>query len=184
MGHNSITDKQEKFAQSIAYKEYRFIWEAYAAHYNTKNMSQNTIYQEACRLRADRKVAARITEIEAIIEQKSIATLEEILKALTARVRLDVRNMFDADGGFKFIHHLSAEEASMLQEFQVEELWSKDSDGNKVVTGELKKVKFVDIKSVWDMFMKKFGAYITTVNHQVDDLSHLEEIIKGITDGK
>ena len=46
MGNNRLTQKQEAYSQAIANKEHEHHWEAYAAIYNSKKMSQNTLYQE------------------------------------------------------------------------------------------------------------------------------------------
>ena len=58
-----LTVKQNEFVAEIA--EGASQTSAYRSAYNTQNMSQKTIWEEASRLRSHPKVAARIEELEA-----------------------------------------------------------------------------------------------------------------------
>ena len=58
-----LTVKQNEFVAEIA--EGASQTSAYRSAYNTQNMSQKTIWEEASRLRSHPKVAARIIELEA-----------------------------------------------------------------------------------------------------------------------
>lgn len=174
-----LTAKQESFCQSIAYKEFDHIWEAYQANYNTKKMGINTIYAESCKLRANHKITIRIKEIESEIVTKSQSTLDEILSAMSIRVRLDMRAYFDNEGKFKEVNELTLEQAMCIQDFQVEEIWGRVGK-DKMQIGELKKVKLIDLKGLWDMFLKKYGAYITNINVKTDNLEHLTDLLKEI----
>jgi len=53
-----LTDKQSRFAQAIA--DGKAQTEAYISVYNTENMARKTIHENASRLMANSKVAARI----------------------------------------------------------------------------------------------------------------------------
>lgn len=57
-----LTPKQEKFAQSIALEEMNQS-DAYRSAYSCTKMSDKTIWENASRLMADSKVAARIAEL-------------------------------------------------------------------------------------------------------------------------
>ena len=59
----SLTVKQNEFVIEIAGGASQAL--AYRSAYNTQNMSQKTIWEEASRLRRHPKVAARIMELEA-----------------------------------------------------------------------------------------------------------------------
>ena len=59
----SLTVKQNEFVIEIAGGASQTL--AYRSAYNTQNMSQKTIWEEASRLRRHPKVAARIVELEA-----------------------------------------------------------------------------------------------------------------------
>ena len=58
-----LTVKQNEFVAEIAEGASQTL--AYRSAYNTQNMSQKTIWEEASRLRRHPKVAARIIELEA-----------------------------------------------------------------------------------------------------------------------
>ena len=173
-----LTAKQENFAQSIAYKEFDFIWEAWAAHYNAKKMSQNTIYQASCRLLANSKVVARIKEIEAEIVSKSQSTLDEILIAMSKRVRMDMRSYHKKDGVLLQPHEMTEDQAMCISEWDTRTTYI--GKGDEVLRVETTKYKLIDLKSLWDMFLKKYGAYITNLNVTTDDLSHLDDLLKDI----
>ena len=63
-----------------------------------------------------------------------------------------------------------------IAEFQVEEIWSGRGEEREQI-GTLKKVKLVDIKALWDMMLKKYGAYVSRLVVDNTDLSHIEEIV-------
>lgn len=144
----ALTSKQENFAQSVANNDHEYLWEAYDAHYDTSNMSREAVYVEACRLRQNPKIALRISEIEKEIRDRSLATLDEVLAMMTKRMRVSLKDFFDSEGCIKSIQDLTDEQAMCIVDFKTNEL------------GMLREVKLESIKSVWDMFMKKFGAYI------------------------
>lgn len=173
-----ITIKQESFCQSIAYREFDHLWEAYQASYNTKKMSINTIYQASCRLRANSKIVARIKEIEAEIVSKSQSTLDEILIAMSKRVRFDMRTLYKKDGSLLEPHEMTEDQAMCISEFYTRTTYIGRTDEKARV--ELTKVKLVDLKGLWDMFMKKYSQYTSNINVQTDDLSHLEDLLDSI----
>ena len=173
-----LTAKQESFCQSVAYKEFDFIWEAWAAHYNAKKMSQNTIYQASCRLRANSNIVARIKEIEAEIVSKSQSTLDEILIAMSKRVRMDMRSYHKKDGTLLQPHEMTEDQAMCISEWDTRTTYI--GKGDDVQRVEKTKYKLIDLKSLWDMFLKKYGAYITNLNVTTDDLSHLTDLLEDI----
>ena len=173
-----ITIKQESFCQSMAYREFDFLWQAYSAHYNTSKMSKNSVYQLSCRLLAEVKITSRIKEIEAEIVTKSQSTLEEVLIAMSKRVRLDMRTFYKKDGSLLQPHEMTEDQGMCISEFDTRTTYIGKSD--EISRVELTKVKLVDLKGLWDMFLKRYGAYITNVNIKTDNLEHLEDLIKGI----
>jgi hypothetical protein len=82
MANDKLTIKQERYAQGLfAGLSQR---EAYKQAYSTKNMTDKTIDEEACRIANDYKVSARIKELTDIVTERSIWTVEEILKDIKA----------------------------------------------------------------------------------------------------
>lgn len=118
----------------------------------------------------------RVNELRYDFYMGQAMSVDEIVTQMSQRMRLDLRQMFDRDGSFKDIHDLTQEQAMCIAEFQVEEIWSGRGD-ERVQIGTLKKVKLVDIKALWDMMLKKYGAYVSRLVVDNTDLSHIEEIV-------
>jgi phage terminase small subunit len=76
----ALTPKQEKFCQCIA--DGMTQADAYRASYNASKMSGNSIYSKASELMADGKIAARVAEIRAQLEDKALWTREDSVRAL------------------------------------------------------------------------------------------------------
>lgn len=76
-----LTAKQEKFVQGII--EGKSQAEAYRSAYNTKKMADKTIWENASRLMADSKVAARVNELRSQMMAASIMSAKGRLEWLT-----------------------------------------------------------------------------------------------------
>jgi len=88
-----LTPKQEKFA--LVYVECANASEAYRQAYNSENMAQKTIWESACRVLADHKVAAKVMEIQERAAERTLVTVEK----LTARLA-EVDEAAYADGQY------------------------------------------------------------------------------------
>ena len=76
-----LTAKQEAFVQKIieGYSQA----DAYRSAYNTKRMSDNSIYVNASKLMADAKVAQRVQELREQLAKPSIKTAQERMEWLS-----------------------------------------------------------------------------------------------------
>lgn len=72
----TLTPKQEAFAQ--AYLETSNACEAYRRAYNAKNMSQNALGVEACRLLSSPKVALRLSELQQMSAERHNITIDRL----------------------------------------------------------------------------------------------------------
>ena len=88
-----LTAKQELFVQNII--EGKSQADAYRAAYNTKRMSDNSIYVNASKLMSDTKVALRIKELREELAKPSIMTAQERLEWLTEVVKDTEQAMCD-----------------------------------------------------------------------------------------
>lgn len=79
-----LTAKQETFAQKIV--EGMTQTDAYRAAYNTKKMTDKSVWEKASELANDVKVAERIRELRDRIASKSIMTAQERMEWLTELV--------------------------------------------------------------------------------------------------
>lgn len=176
---NPLTKKQDGFAWDIANKTYDYDWEAYAAHYDTKKMSQNAIYVEACRLRSNPKISLRIKAIEKKIRDEEKVTLDEIIIKLSQRVNMDIREMYNDDGTFKNIKDLTQEQAMFLTGIDTQEIWGKEGK-ESVQIGVVKKVKIESIKDMLDMLIRHYGGYAKDKDFDKSEISEIKELISGL----
>ena len=80
-----LTEKQEAFAQNIIMGMSQA--EAYRNAYNTKKMSDKTVWENASRLMNNSKVIARVEELRSQVAKTAIMTAEERLKFLTKIIK-------------------------------------------------------------------------------------------------
>jgi phage terminase small subunit len=76
-----LTAKQEAFVQNIIQGMSQA--DAYRSAYNTKRMSDNSIYVNASKLMADAKVAQRLSELRNELAKPSIKTAQERMEWLS-----------------------------------------------------------------------------------------------------
>lgn len=88
-----LTTKQEEFAKYIV--EGMSQADAYRSAYNTKRMSDKTIWENASRLMANSKVTARITELRNELAKPSIMSAQERLEWLTQLIKSDEESTSD-----------------------------------------------------------------------------------------
>lgn len=76
-----LTAKQEKFVQNII--DGMSQADAYRSAYNTKRMTDKTVWEKASKLMADGKVRARLQELRDLMMSPSIMSAQERLEYLT-----------------------------------------------------------------------------------------------------
>lgn len=80
-----LTPKQEKFVQGII--EGKSQADAYRAAYNTKNMTDKTIREEASRLMSDPNVSAMVKELRNQAKASTIMSAQERMEWLTDLIK-------------------------------------------------------------------------------------------------
>lgn len=172
-----LSDKQEKFAESIAVGEFDYNWLAYEKYYDCTKMSKNAIYVEACKLIQNPKVAQRIAEIRDETIKRNQSTLDEVLIELSKWLRFNLKSIFNEDGTMKQIHEMTEDEAACIASYEVLET-TKSGE----VVGVLRKVKLIDKLGSADKLLRKMGAYIENKNVKFDkdSLEHLRDILEEI----
>lgn len=80
-----LTAKQEKFVQGII--EGKSQADAYRAAYNTKNMTDKSIWVNASQLMSDTKVTQRLTELRNQLMKSSIMSAKERMEWLTELIK-------------------------------------------------------------------------------------------------
>lgn len=172
-----ITEKQERFAQIVASgKTYA---EAYRESYKCEKSKIETVWENSSRLMADGKVSARVKELQSNTQRRNEATLDEVLQEMANWLRFDPADIMDESDCVKSIRQLPKKVRKSISEIRVQELYT-NIDGHKIKTGEIKNIKFIDKRATADMFMKKFSQYIENHKVVIEDLSYLDELLKGI----
>lgn len=180
MAERKLTEKQEKFAQLVV-NGYTYA-DAYKGAYNASKMGANTIYVNSSRLMDDTNVALRVKELQEQygkeLMQNKLADLNEILTLMTNRVRIDPRELYLPDGSFKEMPNLTLEQAQNIAEITTQEIFAGRGDDREQI-GRIVKIKLVDLKGIFDSFLKTFGAYIEKHHHTIDDgsLDYMRELI-------
>ena len=80
-----LTPKQEKFVQGII--EGKSQADAYRSAYNTKNMTDKTIREEASRLMSDPNVSTTVKELRNQVKASTIMSAQERMEWLTDLIK-------------------------------------------------------------------------------------------------
>jgi len=172
-----LTPQQEKFAQLVS--EGNSYADSYKGAYKAENMGINTIYVNSSVLMSDNKIAIRVKELQAKTIKRNEVTLDEVLHEMAEWLKFNIKTIFNEDGTMKPLHQMTDQEASSIASYEVVELFRGGGESRSQI-GELKKVKLIDKRAVADMFLRKLGAYIDNHKIVIEDLSYLDEILKGI----
>lgn len=127
-----LTAKQEQFVKNII--EGMSQADAYRAAYSTKKMADKTVWENASRLMADSKVAARVQELRNELAKPSILTAQQRLEWLTSVIISDTESTSDKLKAADLMNKMQGEYVTKVQaEVQTEttiniELVEDDAD--------------------------------------------------------
>lgn len=89
-----LTPKQEKFVKAIVYDDMNYS-DAYRIAYNTKNMSDKSINENASHLLQNTKIASRVKELRAEIDTPRIMSAKERLAWLSSVIKSEEETTAD-----------------------------------------------------------------------------------------
>lgn len=117
-----LTAKQEQFVQNIIQGMSQA--DAYRSAYNTKRMSDNSVYVNASKLVADAKVALRLSELRNELAKPSIMSAQERLEWLTQLIQSKDESTSDKLKAADIMNKMQGEyvqkvEAEVKQEFTI-----------------------------------------------------------------
>ena len=117
-----LTAKQEQFVQNIIQGMSQA--DAYRSAYNTKRMSDNSVYVNASKLVADAKVALRLSELRNELAKPSIMSAQERLEWLTQLIQSKDESTSDKLKAADIMNKMQGEyvqkvEADVKQEFTI-----------------------------------------------------------------
>lgn len=125
-----LTPQQESFAQKVVSGE--TLSDAYRASYSAKKMSEKTIHEEASRLAANPKVAARISAMQAEAADIAILKAVDVLLEVKAIALADIGGIVNDDGSLRLLHEVPRELRRAVASFEVDKnggvkyrFWSK-----------------------------------------------------------
>lgn len=170
-----LTPKREKFCQEIVKGKNES--DAYRIAFKPKRAKAKTINEEACRLRKNPKISARIEELMAPVIKEVQVTREQWLKKMESFFHADVRKMFVGPGQPVEISELGDHEALLVEGFEVVENFEKVGDKAEHV-GYTRKVKLTQGLKRLIEFGKVMGWYKEQVEVGLDKLT-LEELVLG-----
>ncbi|WP_297097844.1 terminase small subunit [uncultured Draconibacterium sp.] len=174
-----LTAKQELFAQAVAKgKTYA---DAYREAYpSSKKWKNEAVWVKSSELMTNGKVLVRVKEIQEEIQERNKVVLNEVLQEMARWLRFNIKSIMKEDGAMKSFEEMTDDEAACIASFEVVELF-EGKGKDRTMIGYLKKVKLIDKRAISDQFMKHFGAYQDAkMKVQFEDLSHLEDLLKGI----
>ena len=127
----------------------------------------------ASRLLARTDVQVYLSQRQAELAQAVQVTQEEVVKRLAFMALGDIRCLRHPDGRLKELHELTAEEASLIQGFEIDELYgvvpekSEGKDAKKVrkVVGRTTKFKLVDRLGATKTLGLHLGMFKKQVEH-------------------
>ena len=181
MSQGELTQKQQDFALYVA--QGNTYADAYTKAYNAANMKRETIYVKASLLMDEDKIRIRVGEIQKEATKSSYITIEELLKQMADWMRFDPLQVIDpSDQCTKNLEDMEKSARMSISEIAVQEIWgSEEVEGTKkkrkVQIGQLVRFKFYDKTKVADMFMKKFGQYINTVELNVGNVDKFKQLL-------
>lgn len=171
----ALTPQQEKFALEVA--SGRSQADAYRAAYpRSLKWKDETVWSEASRLMADRKVFARVKELRDRITGEGIASAARVLMEASRIALFDPRKLFREDGTPIPISELDDDTAAALAGLDVHEEF-EGSGADRVFVGYTKKYKVADKNAALEKLFKHHGLYEKD-NAQVSN--PLTELVKAI----
>jgi len=159
-----LTPQQEKFAQEVA--KTKSLADAYRASYKADRMAAKTIHENASRLAADSKVAARIATLQAAAADRAELDAAEIVREIRRLAVSDIAGIMHEDGRVKLPHELDPATRAAVASFEIDEY------------GRIK-YKFWDKGAALEKAAKIKGLYEADNKQKTDPLRELLQSLGG-----
>lgn len=169
---DGLTERQERFA--LAYFKLANASQAYREAYNPKMASNKTVNEKASRLLKLGKIGARVAELRAAQESRTILDVRR-LEAELARVCFSrISDYFDAEGRFKSMSELSEDALAALAGVEsFDEFEGKG--GDRVRVGVTRKVKLWDKVAALEKAYRHKGMFAPDNKQKADPVTALIE---------
>lgn len=164
MGDPLKSPQQERFAQSVA--SGLNLSDAYRASYKVGKTKPETVNENASRLMADSKVAARVKEIQAIGAEKAGLKAASILEEVRRLAHSDIAGIMHADGRVKMPNELDPVTRAAISSFKIDEY------------GRIE-YKFWDKNNAIEKAMKHLGLFEVDNKQKIDPLIAFAQTLHG-----
>jgi phage terminase small subunit len=114
-----LTPQQEKFAQEVA--SGKNLSDAYRAAYKVGKSKPETVNENASRVMADSKVAARVKGLQAKSAEKAALDSATILEEVRRLAVSDIAGIMTEDGRVKLPHELDKSTRAAIKSFKIDE---------------------------------------------------------------
>jgi len=158
-----LTQKQENFCQE--YVKTGNASEAYRRAYNASRMKANTIHIKASELMSSGNVSVRIKELQEKAEERTMITIEKVVKELAKIGFMDPKKLFDENNKLKNISAIEDEAAAAITEVVVNRRYIGEGEEEEVV-----KYKMASKQSALDMLMRHLGGYERDNRQKTNDV--------------
>ena len=108
-----LTAKQELFAQNVV--EGMTLAEAYHSAYDTKSMSEKTVYEKASLLAGQDKIRARIAELRDKLANEKIMSAQKRMEWLTSLIQNDEASNNDKLKALDILNKMDGEYVQKIQ---------------------------------------------------------------------
>lgn len=160
-----LTPQQKKFADTwLADPEHNGT-RAYREAYPKAN--QKSAEVRASKLLRHAKVAAYINDRMEALDKETFATQARIIEEYARLGFQDPRRLFDEEGRIKAISDMESEVAAAITSIEMENVVTKDEEGNVVIESRVKKIGFNNKKGSLDSLSKILGMFKEKVDHSV-----------------
>lgn len=170
-----LTPQQERFAQDVAGGQ--SLTDAYRASYRAEKMKAETVHENASRLAADSKVAARIQAMQhagARLAELDAAEVAREIKRVALSDIAGIVKIVDGKALIRLPHELDPATRAAVASFEIDEF------------GRIK-YKFWDKNAALDKAAKILGMYERDNKQKTDSLTALLDSLSGnvlgVTDG-
>jgi phage terminase small subunit len=165
-----LTSKQEAFV--LAYCRLTNASAAYREVYQPGKASAKTVNEAACRLAKNRKVAARIAEIRATVEDDAVLGIERVRTELARLCFSRIGEVFNEDGSPKPVRDLDDDTAAAIELYEVRE---NVIDG--AVVGRTIRVKFWDKNTALGMAARHLGLFEKDNKQRAENVRVVVELV-------
>lgn len=164
---NGLTPRQERFAQDVARGQ--SLTDAYRASYRAEKMKAETVHENASRLAADSKVAARIQSLQqagARLAELEAADVAREIKRVALSDIAGIVKVVDGKAVIRLPHELDAATRAAVASFEIDEF------------GRIK-YKFWDKIGALDKAARILGMYEKDNKQKSDPLVELLQALRG-----